>query len=77
MTAKEALERFKQPIMLADMDWNKRVQTIETALNRLEEIENTSLRVLREDISNRLKALEIIVKKRCCCWYASIKRSRC
>lgn len=47
MTTKEALKRFKQPIMLADMDWNKRVQTLETALDRLEELEEV-LKIIKE-----------------------------
>ena len=40
------------------------ISIIETALKRLEKIETTTHSVLREDISNKLKALEIIKEKR-------------
>ena len=57
----EALKRIKSHYndrvcidILEDFD------LIETALKRLEEIETTTPSVLREDISKKLKALEII-----------------
>ena len=36
----DALERFKQPQMLADIDWNNRVAIIEKELKALEIIKN-------------------------------------
>ena len=42
---------------------NKRLDIIETALKRLKKIETTTHSVLREDISKKLKALEIIKEK--------------
>ena len=39
------------------------ISIIETALKRLEKIETTTHSVLKEDISNKLKALEIIKEK--------------
>ena len=41
---------------------------IETALKRLEKIETTTHSVLREDISKKLKALEIIKEKNVFVW---------
>ena len=38
----------------------KEIEIVKTALERLEKIEKTTHSVLREDISNKLKALEII-----------------
>ena len=40
MTGLEALERMKQPQMLADMDWDYRISVIENELNALDKIVN-------------------------------------
>ena len=45
----EALERFKQPHMMCDLDWNNRVETIEKDLKRLEELEKAFDALSKED----------------------------
>lgn len=68
----EALERFKQPQMLADIDWNNRVSIIEKELKRLEELEKAFKALSKDDekakklLSKEIeknRALEIILKE--------------
>ena len=45
----EALERFKQPQMICDLDWDNRVSIIEKELKALEIIKNIEGFVDKED----------------------------
>lgn len=71
----EALEKLVDRLAIKKYDENgnliywesttdKEYNIIETALKRLEKIETTTHSVLREDISNKLKAFEIIKSKK-------------
>lgn len=56
----EALERFKQPHMMCDLDWNNRITTIEKDLKRLEELEKAFVALSKDDEkAKKLLSLEI------------------
>ena len=73
----EALERIKDFYPQWRLSNRKDFNIIETALKRLEKIETTTHSVLREDISNKLQALEIIKEKILDMDYFNIIADRC
>ena len=69
LTPLQALENIRKGRGLSHLFtyYEEELNIIETALKRLEKIETTTHSVLREDISNKLKALEIIKNKHINC----------
>lgn len=61
LTPLEALEKIVDTYCIDNMDTE--IDIIETALKRLEKIETTTHSVLRDDISKKLKAFEIVAEK--------------
>ena len=78
LTPLQALKQFRNSqYQGVNVYADELLDIIETALERLEKIETTTHSVLKEDISNKLEALEIIKEKILDMDYFNVIADRC